>query len=85
MYNFASNKSKLARAIGALPLGASEERVKAEYIRIGGLLSNESNTMNEEEVIVETPEVIIDTSVEAPETPVEEVSEPIEESPEEVA
>ncbi len=36
---FASNKLKLARAIGIAGTNATEEQVMAEYIKIGGLIN----------------------------------------------
>lgn len=59
-YSWAVNRLKLSRAIGVLPLEASEERIKAKYIEFGGLLSNEDNTMENEEVqseVTATPEI----------------------------
>lgn len=71
-YSWAVNRLKLSRAIGVLPLEASEDRIKAKYIEFGGLLSNEEIIMenqegNDEEVTT-TPEITETVeSTEAPE------------------
>lgn len=41
MYDFAINQTKLQRAIAALGPDATEEEVKAEYVKYGGKLTNE--------------------------------------------
>lgn len=46
-YNFALNKLKLNQVIAKLGVNAKEEEIKAEYIKRGGLLEEESKTTQE--------------------------------------
>lgn len=52
-YNWATNKMKLSRAIGQLPLGASEEMILEKYRSMGGLVDE-----SEVNKPVETPEEV---------------------------
>ena len=67
MYEWAVNKIKLARAIATKGVNALEKDIMAEYVRIGGLLTNEykymetelkdqvESTVQQEEAVIEAP------------------------------
>ena len=54
MYDFAQNRQKLGRIRDKMP-NASEEQIKAEYIRNGGLLNKEERPLVDVSVVGGTP------------------------------
>ena len=57
-YPWAANREKLSRAIGTVGPDATEAEVKAEYVRIAGLVLNDDGTKGDvkEEVVEEVAE-----------------------------
>lgn len=72
MYEFAENKTKLLRAISAV--GTDEQEVKAEYIKIGGKISDDEKEMVAMGVIEEV----------IPQESLEEIAEEITDEQEEI-
>ncbi len=60
-YPWAANREKLERAIGVVGHSASEDEVKAEYIRIAGLVLNDDGTKGE---VKATPASVVEEVVE---------------------